>query len=572
VNVTRKSPIHFGVTLALVAAGFVLWSWHARAWDLGRRSPVLSFDPAQYAVAARELAEHGRLATPFALPIELARHSSPPWPLAVVQPGLVFAEAAVEKLTPRTIRLGPMRIDFDTPARREWLTLLLPLTCFLLLGVTLAWMTLRLLALAAPETGATERALAALAIGGAFLLDPEAQHFAVGGFTELPYTLGVVVAFWLLATGWAGRSPLVFGLLLGATGSFRGNMLWLAPILAAGAALVAPGVGRRRAFALAMLGYAIPLAPWWIYKWMVFGSPAWDLSRLAIWDGVGGRTWFSLTHLPEAATVPDLSQAIGLIAAKFFHNLGTLSLSMTLGPRGLLLGSILVWLVVTRNRALRVAGAAVIIHAIVNLKVAAFGAGWLRYLFPARVPLEAAGLLALWALIGRVPPSALGPAAQRVVRVAVAVMVLGWGALQTVRGQQEASAAAAARALPSTTTLEALAARIARELPANAPVMSNLGPSLAWYARRPVVHLALTPDDLDACRHRLDVRHVLLAFQDRERAWAGWSELLERPDEATAHPAWNVARVERWPTEDGFEIVWLELGPLRPWLASRQRP
>src|SRR5262245_42337832 len=177
-SVTRKSPIHFVVTVALVAFGFVLWAWHARAWDLGRRSPVLSFDPAQYAVAARELAEHGRLATPFALPIELARHSNPPWPLAVVQPGLVLVEAAVEKLTPRVIQLGSTRIDLDTPARREWLTLFLPLTCFLLLGVTLAWMTLRVLARAAPATGEVERTLAALAIGGAFLLDPEAQHFA----------------------------------------------------------------------------------------------------------------------------------------------------------------------------------------------------------------------------------------------------------------------------------------------------------------------------------------------------------------------------------------------------------
>ena len=53
----------------------------------------------------------------------------------------------------------------------------------------------------------------------------------------------------------------------------------------------------------------------------------------------------------------------------------------------------------------------------------------------------------------------------------------------------------------------------------------------------------------------IDVRHVLLVFQDGGRAWPGWSELLERPDEATAHPAWNVARVERWPSADGFETV-----------------
>ncbi|NOT33763.1 MAG: hypothetical protein HOP12_06280, partial [Candidatus Eisenbacteria bacterium] len=80
----------------------VLGAWlcvqHAEAWSLGRRSPVLGFDAAQYSVAAREFARHGRLATTFALPIELAHDASPPWPLAVVQPGLVLAEAAIERL------------------------------------------------------------------------------------------------------------------------------------------------------------------------------------------------------------------------------------------------------------------------------------------------------------------------------------------------------------------------------------------------------------------------------------------------------------------------------------------
>src|SRR5882762_2834839 len=101
---------------------------HARAWDLGRRSPVLSFDAAQYAVAGRELAEHGRLGTPFALPLELVKHTNPPWPLAVVQPGLVLVEGVVEWLVPKTRVMG---VDWRPPGRREWLTLLLPIVCFL---------------------------------------------------------------------------------------------------------------------------------------------------------------------------------------------------------------------------------------------------------------------------------------------------------------------------------------------------------------------------------------------------------------------------------------------------------
>ncbi|MGH7730747.1 MAG: hypothetical protein ACRENJ_05780, partial [Candidatus Eiseniibacteriota bacterium] len=142
--------------------------------------------------------------------------------------------------------------------------------------------------------------------------------------------------------------------------------------------------------------------------------------------------------------------------------------------------------------------------------------------------------------------------------------------LQTVRGHREARAVAGARGLPAVSTLEALAERLARELPAGAPVMSNLGPTLAWYARRPVVHLALTPADVDACRYRLDVRHVLLAFQGPERAWGDWSDVVARPEDAARHPEWNVARAERWPSEDGFQVVWLELGPLQPRFASRR--
>ena len=77
----------------LLAAGCSLWLLHAESWSLGRRSPVLSYDTAQYALAARELARHGRLATTYALPLELARHPEPPWPLALIQPGLVILEA-----------------------------------------------------------------------------------------------------------------------------------------------------------------------------------------------------------------------------------------------------------------------------------------------------------------------------------------------------------------------------------------------------------------------------------------------------------------------------------------------
>ena len=62
---------------------------------------------------------------------------------------------------------------------------------------------------------------------------------------------------------------------------------------------------------------------------------------------------------------------------------------------------------------------------------------------------------------------------------------------------------------------------------------------------------------------------MLLVFRQPERAWPGWAELMERPYEAARNPEWNITRVERFQTRDGFLVVWLELGPLAPKLAFR---
>ena len=83
VGTTGKFLTRLVVAVTLSLVGSWLWGLHAIAWGLGGRSPVLNYDTAQYALAARELAASGRLATTFALPLELSRHPTPPWPLAV---------------------------------------------------------------------------------------------------------------------------------------------------------------------------------------------------------------------------------------------------------------------------------------------------------------------------------------------------------------------------------------------------------------------------------------------------------------------------------------------------------
>jgi hypothetical protein len=551
------------LALVLGAAGTWLWLRHAAAWGLGTVADVLGYDAAQYAVAARELATQGRLATLFALPIDLARHAPPPWPLSLVQPGLVLVEAALFRIA-----------GVDEPGRLARVVVAPSLACYLATGVLLAWTARRILELRARDTSALERSAAAFVVGLAFLLDPLAQHYAAGGLTEMPFTLGLAAIVMSLGLG-AVASPFAFGLMLGVAGLFRGNMLWLAPMLAIAMAFQSSGSRARRA-GLALAGYAAVLAPWWIYKSLAFGNPAWDLSALSLWDGIGGRTWFSLNHLPELPEAPP--GAFGAVLAKMGRSLPQLLLQLAVGPRTLWMAALVCSAAgFARHRSAEQRDASIVETTtswallavfVASIVVASATDPLLRYVTPARLVAEAAGLLATWALVWRAPGEWSSPRIRRVLAVAIAVLALGWGTLETVRGIREASGAAPERGVPTTVQLQDLSSRLDRELRPGEPVMSNLGPSLAWHARRPVIHLALTPADVEACRRKLPFRAVVLAFRSADRAWPGWVELVDRPDDALHHPEWNVRSVRHWTTPDGFMIVWLDLGPLGSPLAS----
>jgi hypothetical protein len=192
---------------------------------------------------------------------------------------------------------------------------------------------------------------------------------------------------------------------------------------------------------------------------------------------------------------------------------------------------------------------------------AAVSIPWLRFVFPARVLLEAAGLVALWALLSSVAEFAARPLLRRALLIAVGLLALGWGSLQTARGNTEARIASAERGVPGVLSLLQIAVLMNREIPADEVVMSNLGPLLAWHARRPVLHLALSPADLEGCRRRLEFRHVLLVFRDPAAAWPGWREAMAAPAEAPNRSEWNVRRAREWRTADGFSVLWLELKP-----------
>jgi hypothetical protein len=266
--------------------------------------------------------------------------------------------------------------------------------------------------------------------------------------------------------------------------------------------------------------------------------------------------------VPEPPDVPHGVRAFALIADKVWERLPGLLLYLLTGPRALWIGTLAVWVLITRPpRALRVAAWAALALGGAAVIAAAAGLPGTRAVFPARIMLETAGVLAAWGLIAFIPEPSLSTKAKRVVHVAIALLVVGWGAFQTSRGNAEARRAVERRGVPEVSVLRELSGLMSRDMPRGTPVMSNLGPALAWYANRPVIHLALTPDDVAACRHHIEFNRILLVFRDAEHAWNGWDAVIARPEEATHRPEWNITAVRSGRTADGFQVVMLELGP-----------
>jgi hypothetical protein len=563
---TRKSTDQL-LTLALVMlTAAASWYAHAQAWGLGGRSPILSHGSAQVALAAREFAWRGHLATPFALPLDLVRHAEAPWPLSGIQPGLVLVEALIFKLAPA----HGVPIGSDP---RAWLTLIVPFTSYLMLGALGMFGARHLLARHAPGAPAWVRAGAPAAVGLMLVLDPEAQHFAISGLPEMPFTVLLLAAVLGLARGAGASHPFVLGLLLGVAGLLRSQMAWLAPVFALATAWSAPRGARVRALAAVLAGFALPLAPWWAYQWRAFGAPGWDVTSLFLWDQVEGRTWLELAHRPSPPDVPSGPAAWSLIAAKAWSNLGRFLPSLLEGPRGLWFGALAAWLLTRPARPLAAAGLALLAGLALGVLAACAGPPWLRDLFPVRVLAEAAGMLALWALVGRLTaggPDAVGSGRMLAgLRVAVAMLALGWGLWLSHSARGDARTLSRERGVPSSRSLTALSVSLNEVLRPGETLMSNLGPSLAWQTSHPVIALAHAPADVPACRRRHGFRHVVLVFRRAERAWPAWQEIVERPGTAALVRELVVTRERRFEMADGFLVVWLELGPPPSAVAAR---
>src|SRR6185503_15154184 len=391
---TRTSTDHLIPLVLVLVTGAALWYAHAQSWDLGGRSPILSYESAQVALAAREFAWHGKVATPYALPIDLASHAHPPWPLSSVQPGMMFVEALILKLVPaRGITAGS-----DS---RAWLTLVMPFICYLVFGAFTVLAANYVLARHARESPRWVRMGAPAALGLAAILDAQAQHFALSGVGELPATVLLLLALLGLALGAASELPFVLGVMLGLSGLFRANALWLAPVLALAGAWSSPAQKRLRSGALALAGAVLPLVPWWFYKWRAFGSPDWDVAHFELWDQVQGWTWFELLHRAHVPEVPHGAHALALLAAKAGSNLSRVLPPLLSGPRGLWFGALVFWPFTragvegsgARDRPLVAAAIVVLAGLALDTLAACVGTPLLREVFPTRVLAELAGLL-----------------------------------------------------------------------------------------------------------------------------------------------------------------------------------
>jgi hypothetical protein len=274
-----------------------------------------------------------------------------------------------------------------------------------------------------------------------------------------------------------------------------------------------------------------------------------------------------MLHRPVTPDLPTGVAAWAALATKVARGLGETLSPLFLGPRGLWLGALTAWLLTRPVRPLALAGtvalAAVLAGAVAT---SATGAAF-RHLFPVRLTLEAAGLLALLALLARAPGAS--PALRRSLAFVSVALALGWGMWRTTAALTLTREDATVRTSPASSTLTALSIELNGVLRPGETVMSNLGAMLAWQTNHPVIELADSPEDVVGCRARHEFHHVLLVFRDADQAWGGWRAFVEREGAGRALPALGVTDEKRYRTRDGFVVVWLTLGPREPLLATR---
>lgn len=246
-----RARLHPLVPAALAACSVAMVIAHLQRTVFGPGAAWLTFDSAEYALAGRELAETGRLMTPFVHPATLHAGQHPPFPLLAGHPLVPVANAAL----------------FRIAGARPELTLVPAALAFVLLVTATAWLAFRV----------SRASGVALAAGLAVMLSPWTLRFASEGLSEIPFAALVTIGLALLADFPERPRPVALGVVLGLAHLTRPVLVPMLPAWALGIVLLAPPGARVGALGRTLLGF-VPFGLALVaYKALALGSPFADV-------------------------------------------------------------------------------------------------------------------------------------------------------------------------------------------------------------------------------------------------------------------------------------------------------
>jgi hypothetical protein len=454
-----------GLLAGLLLLAAAVWMFHAW-WTIARFDRArFTYDSAQYALAARELATTGRLATPYSYVGPLRETSRPPYPLLAGHPLVSLLEAPI----------------FAVFGAEAWISVVPAMLCHLLSVLLGAILVL--------ESGGGM--LLAAAVGVTLAGTPAMLGFATDGLSEMPFTAAWTAAMLLLVRLPRVPRPVLLGVFLGLAHLARPVVVPTLPLWLAGAAWAAPPGQRLRSVALVSAGFVPFAGGLLLYKWGATGHPFAEVGNIMLLVGLapefGVHDVARLLHPPDAiawarahpdALVAKLAQNVPEMARQALH----------LG--GWAVGLAFAWSVVRPVRdgrgpvRLVAGGSLVLLVAFCSLTLARS-----HYLFPMLPTVVALGAISLEGLLR----SARFPVA--LARIVVVAMLF-WSSWRLLLHEWSPLRADVRPAGFTEREVSGLGEMLARRLPPGTIVTSDMAPWISWYAHLPSVNLPYAVADL----------------------------------------------------------------------------
>ena len=517
----RTRPLPRGVLFTgLVLFAAAVWMFHAW-WTIARFDRArFTYDSAQYALAARELATTGRLATPYSYVGPLRESARPPYPLLAGHPLVPILEAPV----------------FAVFGAEAWISIVPALLCHLLAVVLAAMLVL--------ESGGS--IFLAAAAGVTLAGSPLMLAYATEGLSEMPFTAAWTAAMLFLvrlrrSSGEAPRAttvlpPVALGILLGIAHLARPVVVPTLPLWLAAAAWSAPPGKRLRNALLVGAGFVPFASALVLYKWRAAGHPFSEVGNIMLLVGLapefGEYDVARLLHPPDA--IAWIRAHPGALVAKLAQNV-PLMVKQSLHLGGWAVGLGFLWSVARPVRDGRgpirlVAGGSLALLAL----FCALTLARPHYLFPMLPTVVALSTISLAGLLRatRIPTLAAH---------GLLLAMLSWASWRPLLAEWSRARAGARPAEFTEREVAGLGAILSRRLPEGTIVSSDMAPWISWYANRASVNLPYAVQDLAELRDRHGVSAVVLTNE--------W--LIQRPgNEAWRDLFLSRTTVPGWTTTD----------------------